>query len=540
VESTVSHEIAGPPRPLWRRAADGVLIAAFAVLLAAALAGPLLALVRPGNATFFDADVIAQQAALAGLDYGLFYWTRLATTTLAAVVLAGAASVLFRQHRRQPAAALLAFSLLLLAITIYCAQLYGSAELSFLLGRSVSAAWALFTIAMMIFPDGRFAPAWMRWVALGFLVVALLTWLGLTLLPPAFVGVAILLIAVGGLILRYRRLPSGTERQQIRWALLGFATGAPLTILTVSLQTLVIYAEGTPPATVVWTDALVFTVLLPLSHLLIAGGMLISLLKYRLYDADRVITRSVSFSALTIILLALFTGTEKVIELLGHEWFHHELGVLAGGLGAALAAATFVPLHHRLTHWAEHRFQKELIRLRKGLPALMGDLRETAPPARIAAAALDRVAIGVRASQAALVMDGMLVDARGIAASEVEDWRAAWQPAARDGFDIDRHDPVFPLRIPLEADGHGRVGWLLLGPRPDGSFYGKDERETLAQIADPVARALEIAARREAREAAERELWRGQAKLNARLLKTLGSLDHKLGRLLPPAAEAAE
>jgi hypothetical protein len=47
-------------------------------------------------------------------------------------------------------------------------------------------------------------------------------------------------------------------------------------------------------------------------------------------------------------------------------------------------------------------------------------------------------------------------------------------------------------------------GWILLGPRPDGSFYGKDEQEALSEIADPVARAVQIVLLREAREAEAR------------------------------------
>lgn len=42
------------------------------------------------------------------------------------------------------------------------------------------------------------------------------------------------------------------------------------------------------------------------------------------------------------------------------------------------------------------------------------------------------------------------------------------------------------------------MGWLVLGPRPDGSFYGRDERDALSNIADPVARALAVAQQRAA------------------------------------------
>jgi hypothetical protein len=229
-------------------------------------------------------------------------------------------------------------------------------------------------------------------------------------------------------------------------------------------------------------------------------GLLVSLLKYRLYDVDAAISRSVAYGTLTLLLVAIFAGSEKVIELLGERYFGEELGVIAGGLGAAIAAIMIVPLHHRVSHWAEHRFQRNLIHLRHDLPLLLGDLREMAGAARIAEAALDSVTHGVRARRAALMVGGDPAALRGCDAAEFQAWRRSWLPPAHQGPDSDRADPIFPMRVPLEADGHGRIGWLLLGPRPDGSLYGKDEREALSEIADPIARAIQVARLRETRD----------------------------------------
>lgn len=201
-----------------------------------------------------------------------------------------------------------------------------------------------------------------------------------------------------------------------------------------------------------------------------------------------------------MLLLGIFAGSEKLIEALGEEYFGGSLGAMAGGIGAAVAAVMIVPLHHRVSNWAEKRFQRQMAELRDGLPLLVGDLRETAGMDRIAAVVLDTVSRGVRARHAALLVGDALADTRGIDAAAVAAWRGGWSPPSRDGLDCDRSDLLLPMRIPLEASGHGRVGWLLLGPRPDGSFYGKDERDTLSAIADPVARAIEIVRARTARE----------------------------------------
>ena len=134
----------------------------------------------------------------------------------------------------------------------------------------------------------------------------------------------------------------------------------------------------------------------------------------------------------------------------------------------------------------------------------MSDLRETAPLDELAPEALARLAQGVRASHAALVVGDKLAATRDIDAKAVEKWRESHSPEnSVADLECDRNDPLFPLCLPLRVR-HGAgvlVGWVLLGPRPDGSFYGSDERDALVEIADPVARAVQIVLLRDRRQA---------------------------------------
>ena len=70
-----------------------------------------------------------------------------------------------------------------------------------------------------------------------------------------------------------------------------------------------------------------------------------------------------------------------------------------------MAAAAIAPLHHRLTAWAEKRFQQGLVRLRRGLPVLVGDMRETASVRQIADTVAQRVEAAVRAQRVAVLVD---------------------------------------------------------------------------------------------------------------------------------------
>ena len=237
------------------------------------------------------------------------------------------------------------------------------------------------------------------------------------------------------------------------------------------------------------------------AFLAISVGLLVSLLRYRLYDAEAVISRSAAYTVLILLLGVVFTASEKIIELLGEEYFGQSSRALAGGLAAGVAAMLIAPLHERMHRWAEHRFQRDLVHLRKGLPLLIGDMRETATFQHLAEAVLERVTRGVRAVRAALIMDGKRLEANHVAPDAVDTWLAEWRPPPEESqVHCDRADKLFPVQVPLAADGVGIMGWLVLGPRPDGSLYGRDERRALHDIADPIARALAIVRRREVHE----------------------------------------
>jgi hypothetical protein len=207
----------------------------------------------------------------------------------------------------------------------------------------------------------------------------------------------------------------------------------------------------------------------------------------------------------TIGLGALFTGSSEGAKIFIETSLGRDAGALPAIFAAGLAAVMLNPAYDLVSRWAERRFQKRLTALRRDLPECVADLRETGTMAELLDEVLGRTAAGVSAARAAVLIDDEVAAAHGVSAEEVRRWRAADAPdPAAAELDCDRDDPFFPMRVPLRVrHGEGApIGWILLGARPDGSFYGKDEREALAEIADPIARAVQIVGRREEREAA--------------------------------------
>jgi hypothetical protein len=93
--------------------------------------------------------------------------------------------------------------------------------------------------------------------------------------------------------------------------------------------------------------------------------------------------------------------------------------------------------------------------------------------------------------------------ARGIELSEAQAWAATEDPECSTKI-CEVADKTFPLRVPLiPAHGDGKpLGYILIGPRPDGSVLSKEEQKTLVEISDPVARAIRNVIKREKRETA--------------------------------------
>ncbi len=513
----------------------------------AAVEGPRLTLVtRSLDAAVRTHDLARlphpwlRRDALSGLPLWLYSTGSFLGIQIIPIFLLAASFLLYRRRSNDPEAMLFAAGFLLLSnmpdVDFWLLAFLGVPGAAF--NGVVSCGWCAIFIAIAGFPDGRFASRWAKGVVIAIAPIMAVSflleftpWRDVRLVRVSAVLVTMLVIgaAIVAVTKRYRALPPGAAKQQIKWVVLGFCITAIAAMCLSSLPP--ISAPGVKGNAAFFVFTMVMRLIV---FLALPLGLLVSLLRYRLYDAEATISRSASYALLTISLVAVFAGSEKLLEVLGERYFAGSAGAIAGALSAGIAAILIAPLHHRVSHWAEHRFQKGLLRLKNGLPVLVGDLRETATLDQIARATLARIAEGVRSRGLALILGDGVFATRDVDPAAVAAWRAGWSPSTEPALDCDRSDPLFPLRIPLMLEDSAPIGWILLGPRPDGSFYGKDEREALADIGQPVARAILIASQRQAVEADQAEVTTG---LMARIQQLEDAVSRLLGHRTELAAE---
>ena len=240
------------------------------------------------------------------------------------------------------------------------------AAAALVLGNSVQVlALLMIPVIILLFPDGRLPGSrwrWLLWAYAGFSTCALALTIASAIAPvadhdiridssgnltssghqqgllanlPAWIGVVIVLGLAGtalptlGRHLLGWRQATGERRQQLKWLAFGAAVSAAwlLGMLFLSLPVVGIAA-------------------LPVS-------MGIAILKYRLYDIDRIISRTLAYTVVTGLLVGLYAG--MVLLATRVLSFHTPVAVAASTLAAA---ALFNPLRLQVQRLLDRRFNR--------------------------------------------------------------------------------------------------------------------------------------------------------------------------------------
>jgi hypothetical protein len=190
-------------------------------------------------------------------------------------------------------------------------------------------------------------------------------------LSPEFIGVGQVLVtlvpmvvlaaAVVGLIARYRRA-AGIVRLQIRWLL------ASMTFLVIAIVFgLAIFVASDATTGYAWIPALVAYPLVPL-----AVG--VAVMRYRLFEIDRIISRTIAYGAVSAILFAVYAGVTLLLQgALGSAVGESALAVAVSTL---VVAALFNPLRIRMQRVVDRRFNRSRYDQERAVEAFTAGLRD--------------------------------------------------------------------------------------------------------------------------------------------------------------------
>jgi hypothetical protein len=243
-------------------------------------------------------------------------------------------------------------------------------------------------LLILLFPDGRVQSIRWRWFAWLIVFATPASMVMAALSPGEIVGLdpihnplgiedlpnlyelvqalmlTLLLVAATSLLVRLRRA-RGVEQQQIKWFAYAVVVASSGSILTYVVPV----AIGAPWLELVsYVPFVVGVVSVPIS-------MGIAILRYRLYDIDLLINRTLVYGALTAMLVGVYVGSIVVLQGLVRVFTGQEsqLAIVASTLAVA---ALFNPLRRRIQSFIDRRFYRSKYDAAKTLAAFSAKLRD--------------------------------------------------------------------------------------------------------------------------------------------------------------------
>ncbi len=212
------------------------------------------------------------------------------------------------------------------------------------------------------FPAGNYPSDVVNPLAIGGPVGDTLTMLGNVLSLVLFL---VLVLGLGSLVIRYRRA-AGIERQQLKW----FVFVGSIAILAFVVAAFDLGNTVGPLATldnIAWLTGFTGLALMPM-----AIG--IAVLRYRLYEIDRVISRTISWTLTSGFVVGLFVSVVLVLQaILAPVTGSNELAVAGSTL---LVAALFQPLRRRIQRLVDRRFNRARYDAERTIAAFAARLRD--------------------------------------------------------------------------------------------------------------------------------------------------------------------
>lgn len=408
-------------------------------------------------------------------------WTRLLTGLLACTALLACSLLLALRRPNDPVAMLLAFTFVGLAATVDPPlQLWLWTNQDIILDLVGVGVFYCLVVAIAAFPDGVFVPGFLRWlVPVGLPLAIFFSIPDIDDDLQGILAMVVLIAVLGSQIVRFRREPAGIARQQIKWAGFGFAAGFLLILGAVILAAMM----GGDSSTYTPLMSLAVLMLFSTGMAVMALGLLIALLRFRLWEADTVITRSAAYAVVTLIVGVVWAASSDLVKLVITEVMGRESEAGATTVGAIIAAGIFSPTQSAVLGWTRRHFGGPLDQIRDAAKRLKS-WGLTEAPEEVATRALSIIDEAVHPNASAIVLDTAM-NQELIAAREA----------------TSAEDPRLIEKLTL-ADEETSVGTLLIGRRSDGNRYNRQELEAIREIIPSLAEALRVSRGRFSRESA--------------------------------------
>jgi hypothetical protein len=218
-------------------------------------------------------------------------------------------------------------------------------------------AFDLLFLVFCLFPTGRFVPRWILWLGVLFLGWEVLLILNIWPQSDNLLSVLLQFVFLGSFVVaqlyRYHSVSSRTERQQTKWIVFG-VTATYLIEFAYTFSSALfpsLFSTDSLPGMILSSISNVAPILIPLSF-----GF--AILRYRLWDIDVIIHRTLVYSTLTVMLAVIYEVSVFTLQSLTSGLTFIKGNQLAIVVSTFLIGGLFKPLYDRIRALIDRRFYR--------------------------------------------------------------------------------------------------------------------------------------------------------------------------------------
>lgn len=246
-----------------------------------------------------------------------------------------------------------------------------------------SVGFLAFASLIYVFPDGKFVPAWSKWLMLIFVVFILYQSYVYFNDPEkadsifeTMIPILYLTLGVISQVYRYMRVSGPVERQQTKWALAAF-----ILFISSGILFLIFFPNSTdmqrPPTGLDLVGFFVFYAVLSMATIIFLIAFGFAIFRYRLYDIDIIIRRTLVYAGLTVTLVLVYFGSVVLLQRL-FTALGGQQSPVAIVISTLVIAALFNPLRGRIQNAIDRRFYRNKYNAEKTLEAYAMSARNQA------------------------------------------------------------------------------------------------------------------------------------------------------------------
>jgi hypothetical protein len=355
-------------------------------------------------------------------------------------------------------------------------------------------------ILWYLYPDGHFAPRWTRWFAMLWVVLTFFVYyfsdspLNYELWPePLPRGVVIFFAAsiVYSLAYQYRNVANRVQRQQVKWVAFSVSIVAVVYISGIFLYP----AFALQPNTSRVLFFLTYSPLFYLSMMLVGISLGFAILRYRLWDIDFYINRTLVYTAVIGILALIWIITLGLLRFLFEQYGGQSAAWVAAVLSSFEAAALFRPIRDRVEKWINIRFYKDRVDFNEAIIELHPEKWQYFSSKGIFELLVTKTSLLLKSVRSAIYyLDGTgfhLKSTVGIEAKEARKFQIDEKSLTtlKSGRVVAIKEGTFALLVPRHHI-KDLIGVLALGPRIEDRGYSRDHINDLMSLGEKAGIAI--------------------------------------------------